>query len=246
MISLSSIMKGGSFRDLREKVDGFDKAMLQSNGHDPIFGMDEVKERRDFIIRQAIKKAQHIDNEAIKRGDTLIDNALRRCQQIMKEAESKGYADGYANGLIHGTKAAEVAAESSLKEIKNLTEAMKAEQNAAMASQESDMLAIAFQIAAKIMKKEAQKDEDFILRILEEVVAENEENVKIYLSEYNKTLDLHIDRMFADRIQSRFKNTKAVLVQREDTIAVETTKGLTDMSIQGQLGQLKKAVAHAE
>ena len=29
MISLSTIMKGGSFRDLREKVDGFDKAMLQ-------------------------------------------------------------------------------------------------------------------------------------------------------------------------------------------------------------------------
>ena len=96
------------------------------------------------------------------------------------------------------------------------------------------------------MKKEAQRDEEFILRILEEVVQENEESVRIYMSEYNKTLDVNIDRTFAERIQKRFKNTKAVLVQTEDTIVVETTSGLTDMSIQVQLGQLKEAVDQAE
>ena len=246
MISLSSIVKGGSLLDLREKVDGFDKAVVQGNSHDSIFGMPEVKERRDFIIRQAIRKAQHIDSEALKRGDALIDNALRKCSQIMKDAEAKGYADGYANGLIHGTKAAENTAEASLEDIRKLIEDIKAEQSAARASQEKDMLEIAFRIARKIMKKEAERDEDFILRILEEVVQENEKGVRIYMSEYNKTLDVSIDKTFAERIQKRFKNTKAVLVQSEDTIVVETTSGLTDMSIQVQLGQLKEAVDQAE
>ena len=232
--------------DLHEKIEGFNKAAIQNHGNSAIFDIDDVKERRDSIIRQAIRKAQHIDSEAIKRSDALVDSAVRKCQQIMKEAEAKGYADGYANGLMQGTKKAEVVADASLAEIGQLIEAIKLEQSAARASQEKDLLEVAFQVARKIMKKEAQKDEDFILRILEEVVQENEEGTKIYLSEYNKALDLHIDRTFIERVQTRFKNTKVVLIQSEDTIVVETPSGLTDMSIHVQLGQLKDAVAHAE
>lgn len=243
---MSSIMKGGSFLDPHKKLEGFDKAVLQNSGHDPFFGTDELKERRDFIIRQAIRKAQHIESEAAKRSDALIDNALKKCQHIMKEAEAEGYADGHASGLIHGAKAAESAAQSGLAEVRELIEAIKGEQRDARASQEKDLLEIAFQIARKIMKQEAQRDEDFILRMLEEVVQENEESVKIYLSEYNKSLDLHIDRAVAERIQRRFKGAKVILVQSEDTIVVETANALTDMSIQVQLGQLKEAVDHAE
>lgn len=246
MTSLSSIVKGGSVLDHRIKIDGYDKPPVQISVHDPAYGGDELTERRDFILRQAIRKAQHIDTEAGKRADSLIDNALKKCQLIMKEAESKGYADGYAKGLAGGAKAAESAVASSLEELSNLTEALQSERQALRTEHEKDLVELAFQIAQKIMKKEAARDEELIAGMLEDVVRENGETVKIYLSEYNKSLDLHIDRKLARKIQSRFKNAKAVLVQREDTIVVDTDSGLTDISIQVQLDQLKEAIGGAQ
>lgn len=246
MTSLSSIVKGGSVLDHRIKIDGYDKPPVQISVHDPAYGGDELTERRDFILRQAIRKAQHIDTEAGKRADSLIDNALKKCQLIMKEAESKGYADGYAKGLAGGAKAAESAVASSLEEIRSLTEAIQSERQALRTEHEKDLVELAFQIAQKIMKKEAARDEELIAGMLEDVVRENGETVKIYLSEYNKSLDLHIDRKLARKIQSRFKNAKAVLVQREDTIVVDTDSGLTDISIQVQLDQLKEAIGGAQ
>ena len=246
MTSLSSIVKGGSVLEHRVKMDGYDKPPVQISVHDPAYGGDELTERRDFILRQAIRKAQHIDSEAGKRADALLDNALKKCQIIMKEAESKGYSDGYAKGLASGAKAAENAAASSLEEIRDLAEVIQSERLALLTEQERDLIEMAFLIAQKIIKKEAARDDELIAGMLEDVVRDNGESVKIYLSEYNKSLDLHIDRKLAGKIQSRLRNAKAGLVQREDTIVVDTDSGLTDISIQVQLDQLKEAIGGAQ
>lgn len=225
MISLSSIVKAGSF----SKVQRNDRNVVSP---------DHTSEKRDFIIRQAIKKSQYIDNEATERANTLIENTYKRCHQIMSEAEKKGYEDGYAKGLADGEKDAENKAQAGLNEIYELIETINAEQKEAIKRQEKDLLMIAFSIAKKIMRNQAQMDQDFLLKILGDVILENQESLKIYISEYNKTLDMQMDKNISKRIQNQVKNTKVIMVGGDDVIMAETENGMVDMSLEVQLQKL--------
>lgn len=207
---------------------------------------DEINDRRDLIIQQAIKKSQYIDNEAMKRADSLIEGAYKKCQAIMMDAEKKGFADGYARGLAEGEKAANLKAQTGLAELSALVSGMHAERSAAIVREEQDLLKIAFEIAHKVMRKQAEMDEDAILGILEEVISENQEELKIYLSGYNKTLDLHVDKNIAKRIKMLSKNAKVVIVSGEDVILAETQQGTTDLGIKVQLQQLEEALGIEE
>ncbi|MDD4583773.1 MAG: FliH/SctL family protein [Eubacteriales bacterium] len=222
---MSSIVKVGSFSKIKRN-DG------------KVATADHISERRDFIIRQAIKKSQYIDNEATERANALIESTYRRCHLIMMEAERKGYEEGYAKGLADGEKYAEEKAQDGLNEIYELIESIKAEQKEAIERQEKDLLMIAFAIAKKIMRNQAQSDQDFLQKILGDVILENQENLRIYISEYNKTLDMQMDKNLAKRIQNQVKNTKVIMVGGDDVIMAETENGMVDMSLQVQLQKL--------
>ena len=205
-------------------------------------GQEDTDERRDLIIRQAIKKSQYIDNEAMKRADALIGGAYKKCQQIMLEAEKKGFTDGYARGVAEGEKAAALKAQAGLSEIAAIIETMNAERAGAIVREEQDLLLIAFEIAQKIMKKQAEIDEDAILGMLEEVISENQEELKIILSAYNKSLNVHVDKNIAKRVKAVSKNAKVVIVQGDDVILAETQQGTTDLSVKVQLEQLQEVL----
>lgn len=203
---------------------------------------EEGGERRDQLIRQAIQKSKYIDNEAMKRADSLIEGAYKKCQQIMLDAEKKGFEDGYSRGMAEGQKAAALKANDGLSEVQDLIKAINNERINAIFREEQDLLTIAFDIAQKIMKKQAELDEDAILGILEEIISENPEELKISLSGYNKSLNVHIDKNIAKRIKAVSRNTKVVFVQGEDVILAETQQGTTDLGIKVQIEQLQEAL----
>jgi flagellar assembly protein FliH len=247
MISLSSIVKAGSLSMVPGNRDE------SNNGLAPVTeipGMrtpqDESGDRREQIIRQAIQKSKYIDSEASKRADSLIEGAYKKCQQIMLDAEKKGFADGYARGMAEGQKAAAQKAEEGLSELRGIVEDMNTERTNAIIREEQDLLTVAFEIAQKIMKKQAEMDEDAIVGILEEVIFENPEELKISLSAYNKSLDLHVDKNIAKRVKAVSKNAKVVFVQGDDVILAETKTGMIDLGINVQMEQLKEALGVEE
>jgi flagellar assembly protein FliH len=243
MISLSSIVKAGSLSMVpgnREQSNNGLASVTEMPGMR--ISQEENGDRREQIIRQAIQKSKYIDNEAMKRADSLIEGAYKKCQQIMLDAEKKGFADGYSRGMAEGQKAATLKANDGLTEIQDLIKAINNERINAIFREEQDLLTIAFEIAQKIMKKQAELDEDAILGILEEIISENPEELKICLSNYNKSLNVHIDKNIAKRIKAASRNTKVVFVQGEDIILAETQSGTTDLSIKVQLEQLQEAL----
>lgn len=204
----------------------------------------EVNEKKEFILRQAITKARHIENEAQLRADSIMENALKSSREIMADAEKKGYEEGYLRGLVDGANASELAAEEGLHELKQLIELFKTEQKSALERNERDLIEIAFELSRKIMRQHVQTDENVIQKMLEEIVAENEGSLKIFISEYQKTLDIHIDRAAIKKLRHLTKDAKLVLIKEEDLIMSEYESGIVDMSVPVQLEQLKKAVDH--
>ena len=165
-------------------------------------------ERQEVILNQAIIKSQHIESEAKKRADALIENALKNSREIMENAEKKGYDEGYLRGLVDGADASEQAAAEGLTELGRLIELFKGEQRETLARQERDIIEIAFELSNKIMKHHVEIDDTAVFRMLEEIIQENEGSMKIILSEYQRNLDVRIDKTALKKLKNISKDAK--------------------------------------
>ncbi len=246
MISLSSIVKAKQLTDLPQKSLDIGNTVPEINTVEiEMTSVNEMNEKKEMILRQALKKAEHIEKEAQLRADALVDNALKSSREVMNIAEKKGYDEGYLRGLVDGANASETAAEEGLIELRRLIDLFKTDQKLELERNEKDLLEIAFELAKKIMKQHVQADENAVQKMLEEIVLENEGSLKIYFSEYQKTLGIHIDKAIAKKMRNLTKDAKLVIIKEGDLIMSENEGGIVDMSIPVQLEQLKKAVDHA-
>ncbi|WP_227017661.1 FliH/SctL family protein [Sinanaerobacter chloroacetimidivorans] len=243
---MSSIVKAkAALYDVPYKVE-YCTTVHESSSYDMETAVrNEVKEKKEEILRQAMIKSKQIEAEANNRANSLVNSALKSSKSMMLDAELKGFNEGFQRGLEEGRMAAEQAAEAGLAEIKRLIEAMKAVQKETMQTQEQDLVNLAFEIAGKIIRQEVQSDDSAVLKMIEEIILENQGNIKITLSEYQKSLGIYLDKSIIQKIRSLSKDAKVVLVKEEDIILVETETGIIDMSVPVQTEQLKLAVDEA-
>ncbi len=250
MISLSSIVKAKLLTFVPPASMDSEKAVQETADAETIgpeietTSIEEVNARKEFILQQAIRKARHIENEAKVRADSIVDSAVQSSRELLEDAEKKGYEEGYLRGLVDGANASEIAAEEGLLELRRLIDLFKTEQKSALERDERDLMEIAFELSRKIMRQHIQVDENAVQKMLEEIVTENEGSFKIFFSEYQKTLDIHIDKAVVKKMRNLTKEAKLVLIKEEDLIMIENESGIVDMSVPVQLEQLKKAVDH--
>jgi flagellar assembly protein FliH len=204
--------------------------------------------------------------EAMYAANELMKEAIRVSQEIKEKSQETGYQEGFAQGyatgheegLRDGTREgfqaglkeglndgmAQAAAEieSKLQEINELLEVIRIEKQRALDNQEQELLDIAFEIAKKIMKHQVQDDRDLFLKFFDEVIHGDEEDLKIYLSENQKTLNLHINKEMSEKLKKLAKKSKVIILKDVDKIMVETNDSVIDMSLPVQLEQLEKAI----
>jgi flagellar assembly protein FliH len=205
----------------------------------------DVNEMKESILKQAFSKAKQIEDDAQMRADSLLSQTSQVSRELMETAEKKGYEDGYLRGLVDGANASETAAEEGLIELRRLIDLFRSDEKTELERNERDLMEIAFELAKKIMKQHVQTDENAVQKMLEEIIMENEGSYKIYFSEYQKTLDIHIDKNIAKKLRNLTKEAKLVFIKEEDLIMSENEGGIVDMSVPVQLEQLKKAVDRA-
>jgi flagellar assembly protein FliH len=246
MILLSSIVKARQLVNL-QKVDNVRhlKEVQVPVQLETSRDMSEWLEKKELIIKQALKKAKNIEDEAKLRAEAIIKNAINDSQEIISQSEKKGYDEGYLRGVADGVAASEKAAEESLLEFKQMVDCFQIEQKEIKKREEKQLIDIALELSKKIMKQHVQMDESAILKMMEEIIRESEGALRIYLSEYQKSLNIRIEKDMAKRIRSMLGDTKLVLLKEEDLIMAENEGGIVDMSVPTQLEQLKKAVNHA-
>jgi flagellar assembly protein FliH len=74
------------------------------------------------------------------------------------------------------------------------------------------------------------------------VIHKDDTGVKVYLSEYQKSLDLHINKTVIDQLKALSQKSKVVILKEEDRIVVETDQSVIDVSVPVQLQQIQKAI----
>lgn len=212
--------------------------------------LDSVEAMRSAneLMKEAIKASQEIKEKSQENGyregfsQGYAAGKEEGFQDGQQEGFQKGLKEGLHDGLNQGLAQAEAEIAAKFEEINELLRLIKQERQNALNNQEQDLLDIAFEIAKRIMKQEVQEDQDVFLGIFEDVIHGDEEDLKIYLSENQKTLDLHINKEMAEKLKKLSKKSKVIILKDEDKIVVETNDSVIDMSLPVQLEQLEKAI----
>ncbi len=204
----------------------------------------EAMHAANELMKEAIRASQEIKEKSQETGyqEGFSQGYATGHEEGLKDGSREGFQVGLKEGLNEGAAQAEAELENKLQEINELLELINNERQRALDNQQQDLLDIAFEIAKKIMKHQVQEDRDLFLKLFDEVIHGDEEDLKIYLSENQKTLDLHINKEMSEKLKNLSKKSKVIILKDEDKIMVETNDSVIDMSLPVQLEQLEKAI----
>lgn len=196
------------------------------------------------MMKQAINESREIKEKSQVDGykEGYSQGYTSGHEEGVRDGSQEGFETGFNDGLNEGIAKAAEAVELKLQEISELFAVVEQERQRALDNQKQEMLDISFEIAKKIMKHQVAEDQDLFLKFFDEVIHGDEEDLKIYLSENQKTLDLHINREMSEKLKKLAKKSKVIILKDEDKIMVETNDSVIDMSLPVQLDQLEKAI----
>ncbi|WKY48587.1 hypothetical protein Q5O24_04525 [Eubacteriaceae bacterium ES3] len=238
--------------DLEKKTLSGDVAVHQDDEKSEIVeDFDETLDEDEKV--EEIEEVDH-QLEAIKTANEFMKNTLKASQEIKEKSQeegfNKGYEEGYdlgfevgsQKGIEEGLLQADQRIEDALLEVRELANLLQEERNSLSMQLEEDFLKVALEIAKKIMRYEIRQDETAFAKIFHEVIHEDDTGVKVYLSEYQKSVDLHINKAVIDRIKALSQKSKVVILKEEDRIVVETDDSVIDVSVPVQLQQIQNAI----
>jgi len=217
---------------------------------------EELESSQQNADSKELEEVEEVDHqlEAIKAANDFMKNTLRASQEIKEKSQeegfNKGYDEGYQlgfevgtqKGIDEGMSQAGQKIEEALAEIGELASLLQEERNNLAVRMEDDFLEVALEIAKKIMRYEISLDESLFTKIFNEVIHKDDTGVKVYLSEYQKSLDLHINKTVIDQLKALSQKSKVVILKEEDRIVVETDQSVIDVSVPVQLQQIQKAI----
>jgi flagellar assembly protein FliH len=193
--------------------------------------LDDAAERAKDLVRAAREEAGAVVREASKQAVT-----------IKQDAEVSGFEAGYARGAEEGRRAVLAEAAEYIDELDALAECMRRERQDAVYREEKELVLIAVEAAEKILRRQCRVDMRAVSKMLAEIVRENEGVLRLYLSEFQHTLELHLDRNITKKIKHFADGLKTVLVKEDDSIMLETETGVVDASVPSQLALLRDAL----
>ena len=185
--------------------------------------LDKAREQAQRIVEKAQIEAQSIENEAVDRA-----------RQIMARAKEEGYQDG----LKRGTASAEAKLIPLLETTAKVAEKAKVERAQLIKESEQSIVALAIDIAKKIIDEEVSANPDLIAKAVDRAIQKvnSEGPVRIRLNPE----DLALLAPYWDRIKgSGDKPMKWETVADEQVgrggCVIDTRYGVIDARIETQL-----------
>jgi flagellar assembly protein FliH len=203
-------------------------------------GRDEATEAVRTMLDDAAAKAKELIRAADEKAGDIVRGAEKQGETIKQDAEAEGFEAGYARGAEEGRRAVETEAAAYINEMESLAECIRRERLEAVYREERDLILIAVETAEKIMRNRCRDDMNAVSNMIGEVIKENEDTVRLYLSEFQNTLELHLDKNIPKKIKRFASGLKTILVKEEDSIMLETETGVVDASIPAQLNIIRE------
>ena len=197
--------------------------------------LEEAREEADKIMAQAQSTRAQILQEAQAEGT-----------QLAEQAKNEGYLEGFSKGFAEASE--EFKKENTPKAvlIADILEALTELQDQTLRENEENMILLSLAVASKILGKAIETDPAAIAGMLRGIVEENkrEEYIKITLSPDISQIKAKANKNVRALLEALGTNVSVITdnTAEDDTITVETPKGIVDVSIQTQLDNLGAAI----
>jgi flagellar assembly protein FliH len=218
------------------------EAVRSATGEKSSMRADETAAAVEMMIRNAERECEEMKESAEKKAAAIVRVAEMKAGSIKKEAEETGYRLGYIRGMEDGEIKVRAEAAVQMDDLASLIHAVRLERELALEREEKELVYMALEAAKKVMRQHCRVEPRAVSKMLQEVLLENEEIIKIYLSEFQDTLELQLDKNITKKIRNFAKGLNAVIVKERDTIMLESQTGIIDVSIPTQMEMLEESI----
>nr|WP_312577370.1 FliH/SctL family protein [Sedimentibacter sp.] len=246
MILLSSIIKAEYV--LYENKDEVEKSAITqiSSSKEELY---EIYNQREIIIKDATEEALKIVNTAKRNAHLEVSEIKNRAYEDGYNAgigigKNKGYEEGYQTGLKTIREELSKENEIRLNEINNMIELIEKNKQVIISKYENEISKLAIDIAEKIVRQKIEQKDDFVTKIIENVIEDykNVEWIKIYVSDNEDARMIEADKLLIDELSKISKDIKIEVKKglSNRSCIVETPDSIVDASVDTQLNNLKE------
>jgi flagellar assembly protein FliH len=231
------------FEGEHEDGGGAETGLSESNA-------DEAREQAHRIGEQAALAAREMEQKAYEALQSANQNAkdteakaVHEAQQIRQQAHNEGYLEGFNKGFDEAQEEFRKENEPRAELLADLIENLSEYEQERLRKNEEELVELALGVASKIIGQELRTNPKAVVKMLTETVMQNhsEEYVRITLAEDLFPLDVKASDNVRKMLTDMGANV-SVLVEsavRPGTIQAETPKGITDMSVDTQLDNIR-------
>jgi flagellar assembly protein FliH len=200
----------------------------------------ELQERRAKLAREEAERLLAETKTKVAEMQAYTD---QECRRLMDEARSTGYLEGFDKGFAEAQAEFTSVNNPKMKELESLLENVSSFHEEMLSQNERQLVELAMTVCEKILGREIEADSRVIVSMLYKVLDENrrEKNMRITVSPELMPAEAKV----AADVRKLIAQTapEALLTVDEDsprgTLVVETSKGITDLSVDTQLKNIK-------
>ena len=205
-------------------------------------------------LKEAERASKEMLAEAEAERDRMLEEARTEAEQIKKDAEEKGYNDGYQQGLADGEDAAEKKANAIYRErinqwetaVAGAIDGIQQERKESFQRYLEELKDVVLTIAEKVIHVSLGTSGEVIKKMIVTEVEKlhKTEWIKIYIDKVDYDRLVEVDEDVARELYRVSDNIKFVVMDKEQSgyVVIETPQEMIDIGVDTQLENVKQAV----
>ena len=205
-------------------------------------------------LKEAERASKEMLAEAEAEKERLLEEARAEAEQIKKDAEEKGYNDGYQQGLVDGEDAAEKKANAIYREridqwetaVAGAIDGIQKERKESFQRYLEELKDVVLMIAEKVIHVSLGTSGEVIKKMIVTEVEKlhKTEWIKIYIDKVDYDRLVEVDEDVARELYRVSDNIKFVVMDKEQSgyVVIETPQEMIDIGVDTQLENVKQAV----
>ena len=205
-------------------------------------------------LKEAERASKEMLAEAEAEKERLLEEARAEAEQIKKDAEEKGYNDGYQQGLVDGEDAAEKKANAIYREridqwetaVAGAIDGIQKERKESFQRYLEELKDVVLTIAEKVIHVSLGTSGEVIKKMIVTEVEKlhKTEWIKIYIDKVDYDRLVEVDEDVARELYRVSDNIKFVVMDKEQSgyVVIETPQEMIDIGVDTQLENVKEAV----
>ena len=205
-------------------------------------------------LKEAERASKEMLAEAEAEKERLLEEARAEAEQIKKDAEEKGYNDGYQQGLVDGEDAAEKKANAIYREridqwetaVAGAIDGIQKERKESFQRYLEELKDVVLMIAEKVIHVSLGTSGEVIKKMIVTEVEKlhKTEWIKIYIDKVDYDRLVEVDEDVARELYRVSDNIKFVVMDKEQSgyVVIETPQEMIDIGVDTQLENVKEAV----